>query len=121
MTINVLNIWGEMIGVIVGGLIFLIFGIFLSAASRQIKTLPGSAGRREDSTDQQAHDEDGEQGGETILADGFIDSFGGVIEESGGGAPLLVKIALIGIPVWMILYLILNWSQVLLSMRTFYK
>ncbi len=121
MTANVLNIWGELIGIVGGGLIFLIFGVFLSAASRQISTPPGSSGPRASSADSQRSEESDQQGGETVRADGYIDSFAGTIEEAGGGPPLLVKIALVGVPVWMIIYAILNWSQILFSIRTFVK
>ncbi len=122
MTANGLSIWGELIAVVGGGLILLIFSIFFSAASRQIKTPPGLAGRRTTPGDQEHHDEKQEaEGGETVRADGYIDSFAGKIEEAGGGPPLLVKIALVGIPLWWLLYMILNWSQSYLSIRTFIK
>ncbi len=121
MTANVLNIWGELIGIVAGGLIFLIFGVFLPAASRQITTLPGSSGPRKKTANAQRSEDTEEEGGETVRADGYIDSFAGTIEEAGGGPPLLVKIALVGIPVWMIIYAILNWSQILFSVRTFVK
>jgi hypothetical protein len=54
-------------------------------------------------------EEDG--GHEEIRGDGLIDSFSGEIEEAGGGMPLVVKIALPGILLWWLIYLIINWAQ----------
>lgn len=120
MTANVLNIWGEIISITASGLILLIFGVFFSSYSSHHKTPAASSGRRETRDNQVGHEvvED-DRHSEKVQADGFIDSFAGEIEESGGGPTTLVKIALIGIPLWWLLYLILNWSQTFISMRTF--
>lgn len=120
MTANVLSVWGEIIGIAVGGVALLIFGVFFSAFGRHWQTPPGSAGRRTTPGEQGVRDQtQEEQGGEVVRADGYIDSFAGVIEEAGGGAPLLMKITLVVVPLWWLFYIILNWSQQLLSMRTF--
>lgn len=120
MSANVLSVWGEIIGIAGGGLALLIFGIFFSSFGKRLRTPPGSAGRRTTPGEQKSRrEEQEEQGGETVRADGYIDSFAGVIEEAGGGPPLLVQIALIAIPIWWLAYIIINWSQYLLSMRTF--
>jgi hypothetical protein len=47
---------------------------------------------------------------EEIHADGYIDSFAKDIEEAGGGMPPLVKVALVGIILWWLVYLVLNWT-----------
>jgi len=54
----------------------------------------------------------GDQGDdcEEIHADGYIDSFAKEIEEAGGGMPPIVKVALVGIILWWLAYLILNWT-----------
>ena len=120
MTANVLNIWVEIISVTAGGLILLIFGVFFTSFSSHHQTLPGSSGRRKIQQDQDGISQgEDTKGSEKVQADGFIDSFAGEIEESGGGPPMLIKIALIGIPLWWFLYLILNWSQIYISMQTF--
>lgn len=120
MTANVLNVWGEIVGIAAGGVALLIFGVFFTTFGRRWQTPPGSAGRRTTPGEQQARDHtQEEQGGEVVQADGYIDSFAGAIEEAGGGAPLLVKISLVAIPLWWFFYIILNWSQQFLSMRTF--
>jgi hypothetical protein len=120
MTANVLNIWVEIISVIAGGLILLIFGVFFTSFSTHHQTLPGSSGRRKTQLNQEGKGQgEDTKDSEKVQADGFIDSFAGEIEESGGGPPMLVKIALIGIPLWWFLYLILNWSQIYISMQTF--
>ncbi len=120
MSANVLSIWGEVIGIAAGGVILLVFAIFFSSYRTETRVLPGSAGRRTTPGEQKSREqEQEEQGGEVVSADGYIDSFAGVIEEAGGGPPLLVKIALIAIPLWWLLYIIINWSQYILSMRSF--
>lgn len=120
MTANVGTTWGEIIGIAAGGLILLLFAVFFSANRHQTRTLPGSAGRRTTPGQQQSHEQQQEeQGGEVVSADGYIDSFAGSIEEAGGGLPLLVKIALVGIPLWWLIYILINWSQYFVSMRTF--
>ena len=106
MSANVLNIWGEIIGIAVGGLALLIFGIFFAATSHKAPTPLAK---------QKPHGEGSED-----QAD-YIESFGGVIEEGHGGTPPLVKIALVTIPLWWLLYIIINWSQYFLSMRTFLR
>ena len=120
MTVNVLNIFGEIIGIVVGGSILIVFAVFFSHYVVRPAVLPGQAGARATRGQDEEHQEEGEEkGGEVVRADGYIDSYGGVIEEAGGGLPLLVKITAVGILLWWIMYIIINWSQYLLSMRTF--
>jgi hypothetical protein len=100
MTDNVLRIGPEILAVVGGIIVLFLFSVALGISHRS-KTLPGSSGHR-------PAEEAGEH--EEIRADGYIDSFAGVIEEAGGGMPPVVKLALPGILIWWFLYLILNWT-----------
>lgn len=124
MVANVLNVWGEIIGVIVGGVILGLFAITFSPLTRRPSVLPGSAGPRASRQQQKGHEgesrgEGSGSAGEVVRADGYIDSFAGVIQESGGGMPLIVKISIVAIPLWWLLYIIINFAQYLLSIRSF--
>ncbi|MFN2136200.1 MAG: hypothetical protein ACK2UK_09615 [Candidatus Promineifilaceae bacterium] len=99
MTENVLQIWPEIWAVLGGIFILLVFALALAVPQRP-KTLPGSQGHRLED------DDDAEE----IRADGYIDSFAKDIEEAGGGMPPIVKLALPGIILWWLIYLVLNWS-----------
>jgi hypothetical protein len=100
MTLNTLHIPREIFGLAFGVFVLFVFAIALAVPYRP-KTLPGSSGHREP---------EDESGGEVIRADGYIDSFGGVIEEAGGGLPTVVKWAIPGVLIWFLLYLILYWT-----------
>jgi len=94
---NTLNLWSEIGWVTAGAIVLLLFAVAL-AIKHQPDVLPGSNGHREADR----------EGNEEIRADGYIDSFAGVIEEAGGGMPLVVKIALPGILIWFVAYLIIG-------------
>lgn len=100
MTLNVLNLWGEIIAVAVGAFILLLFAIALVLGHRPTVP-PGSRGHRpeEDSAEH-----------EVIRPDGYIDSFARDIEEAGGGLTPVVKIAAVGILGWWLVYIIVNWA-----------
>lgn len=100
MTQNVLQLWPEIIAVLAGIFILVVFAIALAIPHRA-QTLPGSQGHRE---------EDDETEHEEIRADGYIDSFANEIEEAGGGLPPIMKLALPGIILWWLIYLIVNWT-----------
>lgn len=100
MTENVLQMWPEILAIVAGCIGLSLFAIALGLPHRP-GVLPGSSGHR-------PHDESGEN--EEIRADGYIDSFAGEIEEAGGSLPPVVKLALSGILIWWLLYLILNWA-----------
>jgi hypothetical protein len=100
MTQNVLQIWPEIVGIVGGGLVLLLFALAVALPHRP-KTLPGSSGHR-------APEEQGEH--EIIRPDGYIDSFAKEIEEAGGALPLVVRLALPGVLLWWLIYLILNWT-----------
>jgi hypothetical protein len=100
MTQNALRVGPEIIGIVVGALVLLIFALTFALPSRS-RVLPGSQGHRED-------EEDGRH--EDVRPDGYIDSFNKEIEEAGGGLPWVVLIALPGVLVVWVLYLILQWT-----------
>ncbi len=100
MTQNVLQLWPEILWLAGGALLLLVFGLAIALPHRP-KQLPGSSGHRSEK-DQGEHEE--------IHPDGYIDSFAKEIEEAGGGFPLVVKIALPGVLIWWLIYLILFWN-----------
>ena len=100
MTDNILQMWPEILAVVGGSVIIFLFALAMGLPHHP-KVLPGSSGHR-------PSDETG--GDEEIRADGYIDSFAGEIEEAGGSMPPVVKLALPGILIWWLLYLILNWT-----------
>jgi hypothetical protein len=101
MTVSSIPLWSEIFGVAVGALVLFIFGLALAIPQKPGVT-PGSKGHRPE-------EESGED--EEIRPDGYIDSFAKDIEEAGGGLPPIVRIALPGIIIWWLLYLILFWTQ----------
>jgi hypothetical protein len=122
MAMNVLNVWGEIVGIAVGAVILLVFAITFSPLVHRPRVPSGSAVETTDTGDKEAHEEHGEEsGGEHVHADGYIDSFAGLIEEAGGSLPLLVTIFSIGLLIWWGVYLVTNWSQFLFSVRTLWR
>jgi hypothetical protein len=100
MTQNAAEMWPEILGVVVGAVILMVFAIAVAIPHRP-KVLPGSSGHRAEE----------EAGREEIRPDGYIDSFSKEVEQARGGLPLLVKLALPGVLLWWLLYLIFNWTQ----------
>jgi hypothetical protein len=100
MTQNVLQLWPEILAVGAGALILFLFALTVALPQRP-RTLPGSRGHRE---------AEGEGVHEEIRPDGYIDSFNRNIEEAGGALPWIVRLALPGILIWWLIYLILNWT-----------
>jgi hypothetical protein len=97
MTRNALLLWPEILGVVGGGIILLLFGLALAIPHRP-SVRPGSRGHRQE-----------EEGYETVRPDGYIDTFGGVIEEGGGSFPPIVWLLLVGIIAWWVIYLVFNF------------
>ncbi len=96
MTRNALLLWPEILGVVGGGIILLLFTLALALPSR-VTRRAGSRGHR-----------DGDDEEEIVSPDGYIDSFAGVVEEAGGAYPPVVWLLLVGILAWWLLYLIYN-------------
>ena len=101
MTQSVMDLGQQIIWIAAGAAILFIFALTVALPHR-VRTRPGSQGHREKEREAE-HEE--------IQPDGYIDSFAGEIEEAGGGLPLVVQIALPGILLWWLLYLIMNWTQ----------
>lgn len=122
MTMNVMNIWGEIIGIAVGAITLLIFAVTFSPLVRRPRVPSGSAVEKTEPGEKEAHEERGqESGGEHVHADGYIDSFAGLVEEAGGSLPLIVSIFSIGLLIWWAVYLVTNWSQFLFSVRSLWR
>jgi hypothetical protein len=99
MTQNALRVGPEIFGIVVGAAVLLIFALTFALPQRS-RILPGSQGHRR--PDEDGHHED-------VRPDGYIDSFNKEIEEAGGGLPWVVLIALPGVLVVWVAYLILQW------------
>lgn len=100
MTQNVLVLTPQILSIIAGIIVLSYFALTV-ALPHVAKKKPGSSGHRRKEDD---------SGHEEIRADGFIDSFAGTIEEAGGGLPPIVKLAIPGILIWWLVYLILFWT-----------
>jgi hypothetical protein len=110
MTANTLDIYGELFGILAGAGILLLFGI-TAALPHLSGVLAARRSHRQSSRADSEHMEaESEQGGEIVKPDGYIDSFGGIIEEAGGDLPPVVRIALWGVLLWWLIYLILFWT-----------
>jgi hypothetical protein len=100
MTQNALRVGPEIIGIIVGALVLLVFALAFALPLRS-RIVPGSSGHRDP-------EDDGEH--EDVRPDGFIDSFNREIEEAGGGLPWVVLIAVPAVLIVWVLYLVLHWN-----------
>ncbi len=122
MVINVLNIPGQLIGIFSAILVLLIFGITFSPLVYRPRVPSGGALETTETGEKEAHEEHGEEsGGEHVRADGYIDSFAGLVEEAGGSLPLIVSVFSIGLLIWWAVYMLLEWSQALFSVRTLWR
>lgn len=100
MTDNALRVVPQIISVVWGIGVFIIFALTLALPHRP-KVLPGSSGHREKGEDTEH---------EVIRADGFIDTFANQAQEAGGSIPVLVMVGLPVILISWLLYMILNWT-----------
>ncbi len=97
---NVLDVSGQVFSVLAGMLV--LFGGALAFAIRhRMKVRPGSAGHRPEA-------ERGEV--ERIGPDGYIDSFADVIEEAGGGLPVMASVIIVVTVIAYFAYLIMFWQ-----------
>ncbi len=121
MTLNVLNVLGEGLGIGFAALVLLVFALTFSPLVYRPK-IPSGAAIEHGEIDKEAHEAHGqESGGEHVRADGYVDSFAGLIAEGGGSLPLIVSIFSIGLLIWWAVYLVLEWSQVFVSVRTLWR
>ena len=100
MTQSALRIGPEIIGIVVGTLVLLIFALTFALPQRS-RTLPGSSGHREPEDDGRHED---------VRPDGYIDGFNKEIEEAGGGLPWVVLISIPAVLIIWVVYLVLQWT-----------
>ena len=100
VTQNALHIGPEIIGIVVGAVVLLIFALTFALPLRS-RIIPGSRGHR-------GPDEDGHH--EDVRPDGFIDSFNKEIEEAGGGVPWVVVVAIVGVLAVWVAYIVVHWA-----------
>ena len=100
MTQSAQDVWRDVAWIVLGAAVLIAFAV-AAVWPHRASTRPGSSGHRPI---------DGQGEHEVIRPDGYIDSFAGQISEGGGGLPTLLKIALPGVILWWLLYLILNWT-----------
>jgi hypothetical protein len=100
VTQNALHLGPEILGLVVGIVVLMVFALTFALPQRS-RMLPGSQGHRE--PDEDGHHED-------VRPDGYIDGFNKEIEEAGGGLPWVVWMALIGVSVTWVVYLIVHWT-----------
>ncbi len=122
MPINVLNVVGQLIGIFSAIVVLLIFGITFSPLVYRPRVPSGAAAESAGPGEKEAHEAHGqESGGEHVRADGYIDSFAGLVEEAGGSLPLIVSVFTIGLFVWWGIYLVTEWSQPYVALRLFWR
>lgn len=120
MVINVLNVWGEVIQIIISIVVLIIFClIFVPFSSRfrvpspKLKDVPQPG----DEIEKQPEDVEEDK----IRVDDYVESFNGNAVQGKGAVPIVVTIILIGLLVWWVIYLVTNWSQYLWSVRSFLR
>lgn len=99
MTQNVVATWPQILGVVAGALVLIVFAIAVAIPHRP-KVLPGSSLRAGEGP-----------GHEEIRPDEYVDTFSKEVGQARGGLPLIVKLALPGVLLWWLMYLILGLTQ----------
>lgn len=102
MTVNVVPATVDIFWVVSGAIVLFLFALTIAMPHRA-NVLPGSSGHRDKTPEEDKRHE-------VIRADGYIDDFAGVIEEAGGSMPPIVKLAIPGILLWWLAYMILFWT-----------
>jgi hypothetical protein len=100
VTQNTLHAWPEIIGIVAGAVVLLVFALTFALPARS-RTKPASKGHR---------DEAGDGNHEDVRPDGYIDSFSGEIEEAGGGLPWVVIVAVVGVLLFWVVYIVVRWT-----------
>ncbi len=121
MAVNVLNVLGEALGIAFAAVVLLVFALTFSPLVYRPK-VPSGAALERGKPEKEGHEAHGEEsGGEHVRADGYVDSFAGLISEGGGSLPLVVSIFTLGLLFWWAFYLVFEWSQVFVSVRTLWR
>jgi len=119
---NVLNIWGEILGIAGGALVLIIFSVSFHYSIGHRNRLPGrrleETGQLEGSERSPGKDE---LQVDMIRARDYVESFNGDITGGRGPVPIFVSLFCIGLIVWWAIYLVTNWSQYLWSVRSFWR
>lgn len=122
MALNVLNTWGEIFGIAGGALILIVFAVTFFPLSTRLRVPPN---RVDDSVPSDAPSDEKKVGDEKevekIRAKDSIESFNGDVYGGRAPIPLVVAIFSIGLLIWWGIYLVTNWSQVLWSVRSFWR
>lgn len=120
MAMNVLNIWGELLGIVGGALILIIFGVTLypifshyRVPSRRMEETPEPEG--------DAKKQGGSGGEDKIHPQDYIEGVNGHVHSAFGVVPLVAGLFGIGLFVWWAIYLVTNWSQYLWSVRSYWR
>ena len=100
MTRNVMDFWNEVIWIGGGVFVLLVFALAL-ALPQNSRIPPASGGHRPRHAQPET---------EEISPDGYIDSFANEIEEAGGGLPPVMRLAIPGVLLWWLGYLVVNWT-----------
>jgi hypothetical protein len=122
MAMNVLNVWGEIIGIVGGALILIIFGVTLYPLLTRYR-IPSH--RMEESSQpvgsSEKQNRKGSPQGDKIQPQDYVESFNGNVHSAFGVIPLVASIFGIGLFIWWAIYLVTNWSQYLWSVRSFWR
>ncbi len=122
MPINVLNVVGQLIGILSATVVLLIFALTFSPLVYRPRVPSGAAAEPTEPGEKEAHEAHGqESGGEHVRADGYIDSFAGLVEEAGGSLPLIVSVFTIGLFLWWAVYLVIEWDTPYVALRLFWR
>lgn len=100
MTQNVMDLWPEIMWVV--GSIVVLLAFAVSVAMPQVaRAQPAARGHRPPAEQTVT---------EEIGPDSYIDSFANEIEEAGGGLPPAMRLAVPGVLIWWLLYIVFNWA-----------
>ena len=97
---NVLQIGPEILSVVTWTIVLIVAALAFAIRHRA-RTGPATSGHR-------PPEDEGES--ERISPDGYIDTFANIIEEAGGGLPVLGWVVVVAIWLMWLLYLIFNWT-----------
>ncbi|HEY5432015.1 MAG TPA: hypothetical protein VIL06_01230 [Coriobacteriia bacterium] len=97
---NVLQIGPEILSIVTWTIV-LIAASLAFAIRHRARTGPGTAGHR-------PPEDEGES--ERVSPDGYIDTFANIVEEAGGGLPLMGWIVMVAVWLMWLLYMIFNWQ-----------
>jgi hypothetical protein len=121
MAMNVLNVWGEIFGIVGGALILIVFCVTFYPLVTRYRVPPP---RLDDEGSTEGNPDNQTRG---VLPEGkirpqdYIDSINGEVNSGRGVIPLVVSIFSIGLLLWWLIYLVTNWSQYLWSVRSFWR